>query len=407
MRAPGTGSVLIVGAGPVGLCLAALLATASDALDITRLDARAAPQRHTGTAGLRVYALSRASQRILHTLESWSPLAPVAGPYRRMRVWCGKEIQRAACLNLDAADIGEPDLGHIVEDGDLRVAVAAQLGSRANVELMFGAALERIDIDDRTVRVRTSAGREHRAQVLIAADGTASTARALLELPVVEGAYDQSAVVGHVTSEQLHAHTAWQRFLPGGPVALLPLANGLSSVVWSTTPPRAEQLTAASDRQFAAELTQATGGVLGALEAASARARFPLRLLHAPRYCRARVALVGDAAHTVHPLAGQGLNLGMLDAAVLAEVLLRAFREGQDPGDLRVLREYELARKAENLKMMAALDSIHRVFRFSEPAGAVALSMANALPPLRNALMRHALGMAGAAAKVAAAARAA
>lgn len=407
MRAPPTGSVLIVGAGPIGLSLAALLATASDALDITVVDARAAPQWRAGTADLRVYALSRASQRILHTLQCWSAFAPVAGPYRRMRVWCGKEWHRAACLSLDAADIGEPDLGHIVEDAALRAAVAAQLGARANVELVFGAALERIDVDDRTVCARTSAGREHRAQVLIAADGTASTARALLDFPLIEGAYGQSAVVGHVASERPHADTAWQRFLRDGPVALLPLASGLSSVVWSTTPAHAEELTAASDLQFAAELTRATGGVLGALEAASARARFPLRLLHAPRYCRARVALVGDAAHTVHPLAGQGLNLGMLDVAVLAEVLLRALRDGQDPGDLRVLRAYELARKAENLKMMAALDSIHRMFRLSEPAGAAALSVANALPPLRHALMRRALGLTGAAAKVAAPARAA
>ena len=392
-------TVVIAGGGPVGLALAALLGRAAEGLEIRLFEPRPAPRWSADSMDLRVYAVSRASRNILDSLGAWQAIEGArACPYRRMRVWHGESPAGAGSLGFDSADTGEPDLGHIVEDVLCRDRILEAM-PRANVRIEFGAKLTAVEAGDRAIQVTIQTGEKVAATVLVAADGSDSPVRGMLNLPVTEVSYDQRAVVTHVATSQSHGETAWQRFLPDGPLAFLPLVDGRSSVVWSTRTDHAEALCRASEADFIDELQAASGGALGRIEAASARASFPLRAAHARQYCRPRAVLVGDSAHTVHPLAGQGMNLGLLDAAVLAEVIADALVQEEDPGDLRVLRRYERRRKGENLKMLMALDGLNRLFRGKAPIlpelRAMGLSAVNAAPPLKRMFMAEALGLRG------------
>jgi 2-octaprenylphenol hydroxylase len=395
-RAP---TVLVVGAGVVGLATAALLATGrcADRLRVVVLDARPLPRWRAGELDPRVYALSRASQELLDEVGAWQRVAQSrAAPYRRMRVWEGADAYAPSALDFDSADIGEPDLGHIVEDALLRTVLADVLGAAPQAQLVIGAQIESIDTAGSDVAVALKDGGSMHASVLLAADGTDSTVRRLLALPTAGHRYEQMAVVTHVRSSRPHEDTAWQRFLPGGPLALLPLADGRSSVVWSLPTAEAERLLAASDAEFLAELADASAGVLGDLTACSRRVGFALQALHALRYAAPRVALLGDAAHTVHPLAGQGMNLGLLDAASIAAVIEDAVLAGEDVGDLKVLRRYERERKGDNLAMLAAFDGLNRLFGlpgWALPLRALGLRAVEAARPVKRILMQKALGL--------------
>ena len=383
----------------MGLALAALLGRGAEGLDIRLYEPRPAPRWDPGAMDLRVYALSRASQNILGHLGAWEAVAGArASPYRVMRVWHGESLAGAGEIGFDSADAGEPDLGHIVEDVLCRDRLW-QVLQGTPVKVAFGTRISSVEPGERSVQVTTEEGEMVAATVLIAADGSDSPMREQLRFPVTEYAYGQRAVVTHVTTERSHEETAWQRFLPDGPVAFLPLLDGRSSVVWSTGIEHAEALCRADEEDFLAELDSAAGGALGRVRSASRRASFPLRAIHARQYCRPRVALVGDAAHTVHPLAGQGMNLGLLDAAVLAEEILRALARDEDPGDLRVLRRYERRRKGENLKMLLALDGLHRLFRLSAPVmprlRSMGLSAVDSVPLLKGLFLNEALGQRG------------
>jgi len=313
-----------------------------------------------------------------------------------MQVWEGASAQTAGRLRFDSADICEPHLGHIVEDNLIRVALLESLAESTNVEVVFGRTLERVEFSDKQVRVELSGESVPlSARVLIGADGARSQVRQAARLAAFERDYRQQAIVAHVLPQRAHERTAWQRFLPGGPLALLPLADGRCSIVWSLPAQAAADLIELQPAQFERRLTDSSGQVLGALRLDSPRLALPLFARHAQRYCRARLALVGDAAHSVHPLAGQGVNLGLADAAELAHQLLAAISQGQDPGDLRVLRRYERARTGPNLLMLGALDGLDRLFRASAalaPVRAAGLNMVDGIPPLRRSLIRHASG---------------
>ena len=391
-------TILIAGAGVVGLSVATLLATGrcADRLRVRVLEARAQPQWRADETDLRVYALSRASQRVLDSVGAWQRVASRrASAYRRMHVWEGTD-PAAGALGFDSADIAEPDLGHIVEDSLLRRALAEVLAAAPNAELAHGAGLESVEVDARAARVRLADGRAAQGTLLVAADGSESAIRGMLELPVVAHSYGQTALVTHVRTERPHRETAWQRFLPGGPLAFLPLADGRSSVVWSSPSERAAELLAAKPEAFLAELQRASAGVLGELGPCSQRAGFPLQALHARRYCAQRAVLVGDAAHTVHPLAGQGMNLGLSDAAALARVVEDALLAGEDPGDLKVLRRYERERKGANLEMLLALDALHRLFAlpaWAAPLRGAGLHAVEGSAVAKRFFMRRALGL--------------
>lgn len=397
-RAP---AILIIGGGPVGLTLAALLGSAPGAerYRVYVIESGAAPRWDPLQVDLRVYALSRASQQILDGLGAWRDIETArACAYERMQVWQGDTPDGLAALRFDCADIGEPDLGHIVEDALLKHVLAQRLATLPGVSLRAGEAVVSVTRTPDAVSVGLGSGESIEGSLIVAADGAESAVRDKLGLSVLRRSYRQQAVVAHVTTELAHRRTAWQRFLPGGPLAFLPLADGRSSIVWSMPEHEAAELATASDARFLDALQSASAGVLGRLGPVTSRARFPLQIAHALRYCCSRGVLVGDAAHAVHPLAGQGMNLGLADAACLAAEIDAAVRRGEHPGDLRVLRRYERRRKAENLKMLLALDALHHLFRapgWMAPLRAFGLAAVDAAPSAKRLLMRRALGLDG------------
>jgi 2-octaprenylphenol hydroxylase len=394
--------VVVVGGGPVGACLAALLARgAADgrALAVALLEPRPpAPLPTAAPLEARVVALSRASERLLVRAGAWPRIVgPRLSPYERMRIWHESVAPAsAAVLVFDAADVGEPNLGYIVENRLLQGALLEAFTSAGgHIEAAPLAALE---IGEEGVSVRTPGG-SLSARLVVGADGAQSAVRQAAGLSVETCAYRQTAIVATVATERPHQATAWQRFMKDGTLAFLPLADGTSSIVWSADDAPAAGLLQGSAQAFAAELDRASDLALGATRLVSERVSFPLSSLSAQRYVAQRVALVGDAAHVVHPLAGQGVNLGLLDAAALAEQLACAVAAGEDPGALRVLRAYERWRKSEVALMSTAIDAFDRLLAHGRgPLARVAqhgLSLVNRAPELRRLFIRRALGTSG------------
>jgi 2-polyprenylphenol 6-hydroxylase len=270
--------------------------------------------------------------------------------------------------------------------------------ARAEVEVGFGVAVESVSSEAGRMKIGFDDGSSAVADLVVAADGTDSKVRSAVGIEALRKDYRQRAVVAHVVTEKPHAETAWQRFLPEGPLAFLPLSDGRSSIVWTNGEASAERLLIADDEAFVRELEIASAGVLGRLGPCAQRLAFPLRLTHATRYVRQGVALIGDAAHTVHPLAGQGMNLGLRDAAVLADTVIAALGRGEHPGDERVLRRYQRLQKAHNLAMQLAFDGLNGLFGRQSP-GWVApvrgfgLAVVDWLAPAKRLLMRRALGL--------------
>ncbi len=389
--------VLIVGGGPVGACAGALLRVSAPALNVAILEPHTPPPA-TAAADARVVALSRASERLLRHAGAWRQLA--AGrlcPYQRMRIWHESVASdSAAALVFDAADVGEPNLGYIVENRLLQGALLASFAQAGgDIET---AALTGLAIGADRVVVTTSRG-ELEARLVVGADGAHSAVRSGAGLTATTTPYDQSAIVATVATQLPHQATAWQRFMKSGTLAFLPLASGDSSIVWSADEALAAELGAMNDADFGAALAQASDRVLGATRLVGARVTFALYKLAAPRYVAARVALIGDAAHVVHPLAGQGVNLGLLDAAALAQEIVAAVAAREDPGAARVLRAYERWRKSEVAAIAAAIDGFDRLLAHGEgPLARLAqrgLSLVNRSQELRRFFIRRALGLSG------------
>jgi 2-octaprenylphenol hydroxylase len=347
---------------------------------------------------LRVFALSRAAERLLAACGVWNELPPQrVSAYERMCVWdAAGEPQGKGSLCFDCAEIGEPNLGFIV-DGRILQWQCLQAARSAGAVLLE-AGLAAADVGDAGVSIRLSDGRVLHSQLLIAADGQESKTRALLGIETAGHAYHQDALVAHVRTAKSHGNTAWQRFLAGGPLAFLPLSDGRSSIVWSAALSEAARLHALNDEAFGAALTAAGGGALGSCEVSSPRASFPLKLQYALEYVRPRAVLLGDAAHVVHPLAGQGLNLGLLDCAALADVLGGAGGAGYF-GEHRLLRRYERRRRSDNLLAAGALDGLERLFSAVDPLSAglraMGLSAVSKTPFVKRRLAQRALGLTG------------
>jgi len=364
--------IVIVGGGMVGACAGALAAVDPRLaeLRIAVLEAHPPAAPPQGDVDLRVSAVSRASQRILTAVGAW-PLVPPQSlsPYEEMIVWdAASKPGGAGAIHFSASATSEPNLGHIVENRRLQWALYDCPPFRQRVTLLraelAGLTLER----DRAV-VSLGDGRVLSAALVVGSDGAASLSRKLAGIETAGWNYDQRALVTHVRTERPHARTAWQRFLADGPIAYLPLADGRSSIVWTTRPAHAEHLAACPPEQASQEIEQALDGVLGKVEVAAPRMHFPLRLTHARQYCKERFALVGDAAHSIHPLAGQGVNLGFLDCAALVQVLAQELADGgtvEALAELRVLRRYERWRKSENLIALGMVDGLNRLFSTSD-----------------------------------------
>ena len=467
--------VLVIGGGPVGACMAALLARgaprgAATPFRVAVLEPRR-PQIPDVDAPIdpRVVAVSRSSERILQAAGAWelgggggcartseearvggetrsgdeaargnlsagdartSDEARVGGdawrggeaargnlavgdarasdgvrvgaamrlsPYERMRIWHESVAPNSVgALVFDAADVGEPNLGYIVENRVLQAALLEAFeAAGGHVEPHQLVALH---IGADVVTVETSGGKLA-ARLVVGADGAQSAVRRAVGLTADQSDYRQTAIVATVATERPHEKTAWQRFMRDGTLAFLPLADGTSSIVWSADDSVAAVLLDASPADFAEELFRAADGALGTTRLASERSSFPLRRLAAHHYVAQRVALIGDAAHVVHPLAGQGVNLGLLDAAALAQSLLDARQEREDPGALRVLRHYERWRKSEVAFMSGAIDAFDRFLAHGHgPVSKLAqrgLGWVNRSQELKRVFIARALGTAG------------
>lgn len=391
----------IVGGGMVGGALAALLGQQRSAFDrVVLIEAGTAPVM-TEDVDLRVVALSAASQAILDHAGAWDAIAAERiSPYREMMVWDAASAPgKPGSLHFSAAELAAPALGHIVENQLIRYALWQQLEALDSVEIQSGTSVTRMVADEDQVDLTLDDGGSLSCDLVVAADGARSPLREMLGIKTQRRPYHQKGVVTNLRCERDHKETAWQRFLAGGPLAFLPLADGRCSIVWSCEDAEAERLLALDDTAFLLEVEAASDHVLGAMLECGPRAAFPLHLLHADEYCRQRIVLVGDAAHSIHPLAGQGVNLGLLDAAALAETIEDAIADGRDIGDRAVLRCYERWRKGDNLAMLSALDGINRLFKNPSPAAGIVrgfgLSAVNALPAARKLFMRRAMGVGG------------
>ncbi len=393
--------LVVVGAGITGAALAGLAAVrgvcAPERIAIVSDRFPASPNADADW-DLRVFALSRASESVLRECGIWQRMrADRIFGYQRMCVWEGRGAALGqGCVVFDCAEIGEPNLGSIV---DARVLQAHCLQAARDAGIVFiEAALQNLAATGTSSRIGLRDGRELRCRLLVGADGTESRTRELLGIESAGHAYHQDALVAHVRTEKPHQGSAWQRFLPTGPLAFLPLPDGRSSIVWSTACREAARLRGLDSDRFNAELTAAIDGTFGACEIATPIAGFPLKLQYAVDYVVPGAALIGDAAHAVHPLAGQGLNLGLLDCAALVEVLCGA-TGAQAIGDLRLLRRYERWRKSENLLAAAAMDGIDRLFSNADPAltalRSTGLSAVGRLPFARREFARRALGLSG------------
>lgn len=353
---------------------------------------RPPPFDASGDYDLRVSAVAPGPRRLLDDLGLWEQIAARrVSPYRGMRVW---DAGGRALLEFEHTALGLPELGHIVENNLVVDAAWAALGS---VRVFCPAKLENLTVSAEAAEVELDDGRRLSAALVVGAEGANSPVRRLAGIRTAGWPYYQRCTVGTVTPEKPHRAIAWQRFTPTGPVAFLPLADGRCSLAWHADDPLAEELAGLDDAAFCERLTEASGGALGRILAVGTRAAFPLRLLHAVDYVRDRVALVGDAAHVVHPMAGQGVNLGLLDAAVLADVLEKGRAEGRDPGDAALLRRYQRPRKVENLAMLAATDAFKHLFGSRHPLLARlrdrAIAAADGLGPVKQIMIRHATGL--------------
>lgn len=390
--------LVIVGGGMVGSMLAAAIAAGSE-LKVAVLEQQEPEAFEPGSQppyDVRVSALSIATQRMLENTGAWQGILDRrACPFSEMRVWDGEE---EGSTHFRAGDIGALELGHIVENRVLQLALLDTIKAADTVDYLCPASLLSYRQDGNRVQCELG-DRQVSTRLLVGADGGRSTVRELAGIEVERFSYPHHALVATVETELPQQNITWQRFQPTGPEAMLPLCGHRASLVWYHDEDHISHLRALSDGAFIDAIQDAFPEELGGIRQVLERGSFPIVKAHARQYVADRLALVGDAAHSVHPLAGQGVNLGMLDAAALAEVILSAVADGRDPGERRVLRRYERWRRGENSMMISILDGFYHAFK-PQPGPvrhlrSTALNMADRTGPLKSLVMRYAMGTAG------------
>jgi 2-octaprenylphenol hydroxylase len=383
--------VAIVGAGAVGSALA--LALAQQGRRVALVDGRPGPSEGPGEDyGEFVVSLNLASVAMLSRLGVWPAIAERrVSPYGAMALW---DAGGRGETRFDSAAIGEPVLGYFVEAA-LAEAVLHRAVGDAGVAVHWGRRIESLTRSDDRVELAATDGGGVSARLAVGADGARSPLRGLAGIDIERYDYGQRAIVCNFATERDHGAVARQRFLPGGPVAMLPLADGRCSLAWFRCQREAERLAGLGEAAFCSELTEATERALGAVTTATRRRTFPIVRRHACDYVDERLALVGDAAHTIHPQAGQGMNIGLLDAAALAGALAG----GGDPGRRRALRAYARWRRGHNTAVMAAMDLFHHGFAYGGWPRArlrnIGMEMADRAGPVKTAFIRRGAGIAG------------
>lgn len=386
--------IIIVGGGMVGSALACALGKRS--LKIVIIEARE-PQLSWDEKSfdLRVSAITRASQQLFEDLGVWKSIcSDRVSPYSEMFVW---DAAGDGSIHFDCAEIGEPNLGHIIENRVITRALTQQLKQYDNIELFCPVTPKRLALSSNKAELEIENGTTLKSSLIIGADGANSWVRQQAGIENDTRNYNQHAVVTTVKTSSPHQETAWQRFLPTGPLAFLPLSNGYSSIVWSTTPEQAQELLDLNEKEFKSKLANAFDFKLGDVIELGPRAAFPLKGQHAKHYVKPHLALVGDAAHTIHPLAGQGVNLGLADINKLVEVIIEDISNEKPIGSFKTLRRYERARRGDNLLMLESMGAFITLFS-NDSTGLsklrnLGLNITDKILPVKNLFIRHAMGL--------------
>ena len=391
--------VIIVGAGMVGASAACLLAQTNRDLSIALVEAQLATPFNPQQFDPRVAAITEKSRLLLERCGLWQAVVDKrTSPYLAMDVWDAEGTGR---IEFDCDNIHQPNLGHIVENAVLVDCLLAEVERLPNVDFFCPVTIASYLADDDRATVELADGNRLEARLLIAADGANSKIRQHFQFPTKEWDYGHQAIVTTITTERPHQQVARQRFMPKGPLALLPLNNQgdfhQCSIVWSQETQEASDLMALDDQQFCQRLATASEYCLGQVVDVEKRFAFPLRQRHSIDYAIHRVALLGDAAHSIHPLAGQGVNLGFADVEVLVDEVSRAVTRGVDIGDLSVLLRYQRRRKPDNLATMAAMEGFKRLFAADQLSVRLlrnlGMSTLNQQSALKNALIKRAMGI--------------
>tara|TARA_R110002012_G_scaffold233652_3_gene406951 strand:- start:2745 stop:3971 length:1227 start_codon:yes stop_codon:yes gene_type:complete len=391
--------IAVVGGGLNGPALA--LALAQIGLRVTVIDSLPATTRAAENFDGRSYALALTSVRLLQSIGVWDAVQENAQPMLEIKVTDGRAGEGASpfFMHFDHAEIEEGPMGQMVEDRHLRQALSQAVKAESNITLMDGETVTAQQTDSMGARLALASGKVLRVKLIVGADGRSSGTAQRAGIKRIGWDYGQTALVCAIAHDRPHQGIAHQFFMPPGPLAILPLTENRSSIVWSETTANAARINALSEELYLDVLRPRFGDFLGEISLAGARYTYPLSLSLTHSMVADRVALLGDAAHGVHPIAGQGLNAGMRDVAALAEVVADAYRRGQDVGSATVLNQYQLWRRFDNTALALATDTFNRLFSNDNPALRLArdigMAALNAIPSVRRGFIREAAGLTG------------